>query len=100
MKKYIVKLTLGLMLSAAFITACTDDDDDDQAIAFGLSTEELVFPENGGTESVTITTANTWNINANASWLKITPANGMEAESSPFQQMHRYWQNREQHPSV
>lgn len=43
MKKYIVKLTLGLMLSAAFITACTDDDDDDQAIAFGLSTEELVF---------------------------------------------------------
>ena len=77
MKKYIVKLTLGLMLSAAFITACTDDDDDDQAIAFGLSTEELVFPENGGTESVTITAANTWNINANASWLKITPANGM-----------------------
>lgn len=76
MKKYIVKLTLGLMLSAAFITACTDDDDDDQAIAFGLSTEELVF-ENGGTESVTITAANTWNINANASWLKITPANGM-----------------------
>lgn len=67
MKKYIVKLTLGLMLSAAFITACTDDDDDDQAIAFGLSTEELVFPENGGTESVTITAANTWNINANAS---------------------------------
>ena len=65
------------MLSAAFITACTDDDDDDQAIAFGLSTEELVFPENGGTESVTITAANTWNINANASWLKITPANGM-----------------------
>ena len=53
MKKYIVKLTLGLMLSAAFITACTDDDDDDQAIAFGLSTEELVFPENGGIESVT-----------------------------------------------
>lgn len=46
MKKYIVKLTLGLILSAAFITACTDDDDDDQAIAFGLSTEELVFPEN------------------------------------------------------
>ena len=77
MKKYIVKLTLGLMLSAAFITACTDDDDDDQAIAFGLSTEELVFPENGGTESVTITAANTWNINENASWLKITPANGM-----------------------
>ena len=77
MKKYIVKLTLGLMLSAAFIPACTDDDDDDQAIAFGLSTEELVFPENGGTESVTITAANTWNINANASWLKITPANGM-----------------------
>jgi len=77
MKKYIVKLTLGLMLSAAFITACTDDDDDDQAIAFGLSTEELVFPENGGTESVTITAVNTWNINANASWLKITPANGM-----------------------
>lgn len=77
MKKYIVKLTLGLILSAAFITACTDDDDDDQAIAFGLSTEELVFPENGGTESVTITAANTWNINANASWLKITPANGM-----------------------
>lgn len=77
MKKYIVKLTLGLMLSAAFITACTDDDDDDQAIAFGLSAEELVFPENGGTESVTITAANTWNINANASWLKITPANGM-----------------------
>lgn len=77
MKKYIVKLTLGLMLSAAFITACTDDDDDDQAIAFGLSTEELVFPENGGTESVTITAANTWNINANASWLKITPTNGM-----------------------
>ena len=77
MKTYIVKLTLGLMLSAAFITACTDDDDDDQAIAFGLSTEELVFPENGGTESVTITAANTWNINANASWLKITPANGM-----------------------
>ena len=77
MKKYIVNLTLGLMLSAAFITACTDDDDDDQAIAFGLSTEELVFPENGGTESVTITAANTWNINANASWLKITPANGM-----------------------
>ena len=77
MKKYIVKLTLGLMLSAAFITSCTDDDDDDQAIAFGLSTEELVFPENGGTESVTITAANTWNINANASWLKITPANGM-----------------------
>lgn len=77
MKKYIVKLTLGLMLSAAFITACTDDDDDDQAIAFGLSTEELVFPENGGIESVTITAANTWNINANASWLKITPANGM-----------------------
>ena len=52
MKKYIVKLTLGLMLSAAFITACTDDDDDDQAIAFGLSTEELVFPENGGIERV------------------------------------------------
>lgn len=77
MKKYIVKLTLGLMLSAAFITACTDDDDDDQAIAFGLSTEELFFPENGGTESVTITAVNTWNINANASWLKITPANGM-----------------------
>lgn len=77
MKKYIVKLTLGLMLSATFITACTDDDDDDQAIAFGLSTEELVFPENGGTESVTITAVNTWNINANASWLKITPANGM-----------------------
>lgn len=77
MKKYIVKLTLGLILSAAFITACTDDDDDDQAIAFGLSTEELVFPENGGTESVTITAVNTWNINANASWLKITPANGM-----------------------
>lgn len=35
MKKYIVKLTLGLMLSAAFITACTDDDDDDQQLLSG-----------------------------------------------------------------
>lgn len=75
MKKYILKLTLGLMLFAGFGTACTDDDDD-QAVVFSLSTEELVFPEDGGMENVTITAANTWNVNTNASWLKIKPANG------------------------
>lgn len=74
--KYILKLTLGLLIGAGFFTAC-EDDADDQSVGFALDKEEISIGNNGGTDHLAITTNQKWSVSTNQSWLTISPANGI-----------------------
>lgn len=73
--KYILNLTLCLLIGAGFLTAC--DDDDDKSVAFSLDKEEISIGNNGGTEQLMISTDKKWSISTDKSWIKVTPSNGI-----------------------
>ena len=75
--KYLLKLTLGLVLCAAVITSCKDDEDDTQMAALSVDKEEIGLPEIGGTESLTITTNGKWTASIDKSWVQFAPVNGV-----------------------
>lgn len=76
MKKIFNNILL-LLFSSVVIFSCKEDEK--VSVAFSLSTEELAFGENGGTELIEVTSNSNWQATTEATWLKITPSSGMES---------------------
>lgn len=73
--KYILKLTLGLLMGIGILASC-DDDSDDKSVGFALDKEEITIGNNGGIEQIAVSASGKWYASTNVSWVKITPANG------------------------
>lgn len=75
--KYLLKLTLGLVLCAAIFTSCEDDESDAQTATLSIDKEEIGITEVGGTETLTISTNGKWTASIDKSWVQFAPANGV-----------------------
>lgn len=74
--KYIVKLTLGLLLGIGFLASC-DDESDNKSVGFALDKDEITIGNDGGIEQLSVSANGKWYASTDASWIKITPANGI-----------------------
>lgn len=74
--KYILKLTFGLLLGIGMLAACSDDSDN-KSVEFSLDKEDITVGNNGGAEQLAVTADGKWTTSVDASWVKVTPANGV-----------------------
>ena len=74
--KYILKLTLGLLIGVGFLASC-DDDSKDVPVGFSIDKEDIAIGKDGGTEQLVVSTDKKWYASTDKSWIKITPANGI-----------------------
>lgn len=77
--KYIAKFTLGLLVGIGLLASCSDDSDE-KSVGFSLDKEEITIANNGGTEQLNITSSVKWSVSTDASWVTVTPSNGLGSE--------------------
>ena len=74
--KYIIKITLGLVLCAGFVTSCKDDDEPG-IDGITVDKEEITIGAEGGTEKIAVSSNTQWVTRASEPWIAISPANGI-----------------------
>lgn len=60
------------LLSVGFVS-CGDDDDPDEV---SVSMSSVNFGENGGSQSIQVTSNTKWTVNGNPGWLTVSPMQG------------------------
>lgn len=74
--KNIFKITLGLVAGLFVLSACSSDDE--AAItSFSLDKENITIAAEGGKENITVNAVGEWSISSSATWVQVTPANGV-----------------------
>lgn len=74
--KYIIKITLGLVLCAGVVTSCKDDDEPG-IDGITVDKEEITIGAEGGTEKIAVSSNVQWVTRASEPWIAISPANGI-----------------------
>ena len=74
--KYIIKITLGLVLCAGFVTSCKDDDEPGIE-GLALDKTEITMGAEGGVEKISVSSSDQWVTSTKEPWLAISPANGI-----------------------
>lgn len=73
-KTYILYIILSFV--ATLFMACAEDKEE---VAFGISDSELIFPADGGTYSLSLTSAGDWSVSCDREWCMVTPVNGQNS---------------------
>lgn len=78
MMKFLLKISLGLVLCAGFVTSCSDDDG---APFQGLKTdkEDITVAAEGGRERLLVQSSAQWVATVSEPWVMVSPANGTGA---------------------
>ena len=71
--KNFFKITFGLIACMTAFTACNDEEG---LVEFQLNKTEITVDENGGIETIDITSDNEWVAKASEPWITLSPANG------------------------
>ena len=66
----------AILTTAILLVACTTDDDNANSIVMKTETTETLLPVAGQKAELTFTTGTKWTATTDASWLKVSPANG------------------------
>lgn len=74
--KYLLKITLGLIVGIGLMASC-DDDDDNAITGFSLDKEDITVGPIGGTDRIQVSSGSTWVATASEPWIMISPANGV-----------------------
>lgn len=72
-----VWMMAGIMcLFMLSVTSCSDKD---EAVEFGISENELVFPADGGECSIDLSASNDWTVSCDREWCMVSPINGQSS---------------------
>lgn len=74
--KNILKITFGLIVGTLAMVACNDSDDAASA-TLSLDKDNITIGAEGGKESIIVCAAGEWSVSSSATWLQISPANGI-----------------------
>lgn len=74
--KYLLKITLGLIVCMAAMASCNDDDHDG-ITGLSVDKEDITIGAEGGTDAVVVSSEGEWYASASEPWVTISPANGI-----------------------
>lgn len=74
--KYLIRITLGLIVGMGLMASCSDDDDT-TVTGFALDKEDITVGAIGGTDKIVVSSGSTWVATASEPWVMISPANGV-----------------------
>ena len=74
--KYLIRITLGLIVGMGLMASCSDDDDT-AVTGFALDKEDITVGAIGGTDKIVVSSGSTWAATASEPWVMISPANGV-----------------------
>ena len=73
--KYLIRITLGLLIYMVAVASCKDDDDSGIA-GFAIDKEDITIGADGGTDVVNVSSGGEWAASSTEPWVNISPANG------------------------
>lgn len=76
MKKFL-KIASMILAGLFVICACSDSDKAVSVVTFSVDKKEVTFPAEGGKDRIMVSGQTSWSISTAATWLKISPANGI-----------------------
>ena len=80
--KYFIPSLVAVV--AAMFTGCSDDNDPTYLDGLRVSQSYVALPQNGGTQSITVSAADSWSIDDATipSWLSVSPKSGSAGETT------------------